>query len=66
MAPENTVSAVRFDAGGLQADQHAEGDQEGVGELADADAGRRRQLLDRVDAPVDPARDPDAHDDEER
>ncbi len=53
------------DARGTQAEQDAEADEEGVGGLDDADAGRRRQRLDGTHAPVDPARDPDARDDEE-
>ncbi len=66
IAPEKTVSAVRSTPDGLQPHQHAECDQEGVGELADADARGGRELLDRADPLVDPARDPDADDDEDR
>ena len=64
IAPEKTVSAVRSTPEACRPEQHAECDQESVGELADADARRRREFLDRADAPVDPARDPDADDDE--
>jgi hypothetical protein len=55
---------AEVDARGVDAEQDAEADQEEVGELRDADAGRQRERVERHHAPLDRARH-DARDDHE-
>ncbi len=48
----------QIDAGGVQAHEDGEPDQEGIGEFADADARRGRDIAEPLQAPLDPAADP--------
>src|SRR6267154_2193326 len=58
----------KIDAGGVEAHQNAEGDQKGVRELCDADAGGGRKIAELLQPPFDPTADPggDQHEQCER
>src|ERR1700730_15687296 len=56
----------KIDAGGVEAHQNAEGDQKGVRELCDADAGGGRKVAELLQPPFDPAADPGGDQHEQR